>query len=273
MINNLNAIQKTVDYYHTLFLAENIGFSSLSKEDKELLKSRGYEPTTNKKYEDLLTLSYKFGKRASEGDTQFLKKLNYLEFSKFSKEKMTLTSEDKHVLADLKAHFYNDVKRAQNRVKDEIAKEMLRLNKDRRYYIRTKLKRKFTDKDLDITPQMLNDLSKYLGKQQKDWNNHFDLITSYRMHSTYQQGLASAMFEKYGNKVKVWFKVYDDACPVCKDTYLYTNGMPKIFYLLNVIKNGSNIGRRKNQILASVDPLHPRCRCTMQIVKSKIKKS
>lgn len=271
MLNNLNAIGKIVDYYHSLFLAENIGYKSLPKEDRDLLKEKGYK-NIEKKHEDLLTLAYIFGKISVDSDPRILDKMNFQTLQQLAGEKQNLTREDRYVIEHLKGGFYNDVKRANNRVKDNINSEIVRLNKDRRYYIRKKLKGKFSAKDFKADPELLNGLTKYLGGKQKEWNDHFDLITQFNFHLIAQQGHATALLEKYGNETMIWYKVHSTACIICKKLLLYPNGKPRIFKLLDILSHGDNIGRKVADTRVIIGPIHVRCRCAIQYNRKKIVK-
>jgi hypothetical protein len=252
-------------------LAENIGYKSLPKEDRDILKEKGYK-NTEKKHEDLLTLAYLFGKISADSDPRILDKMNFQTLQQLAGEKQNLTREDRYVIEHLKGGFYNDVKRANNRVKDNINSEIVRLNKDRRYYIRKKLKGKFLAKDFKADPELLNGLTKYLGGKQKEWNDHFDLITSFNFHGIAMHGYATALLEKYGNDVKVWYKVHPDACQTCKRLLLFPNGKPRIFNLLDIIGNGDNIGRKTADLRVVIMPIHPRCRCAIKYNQKKIVK-
>lgn len=266
MIENLNSVQKTIEYYHTMFLAERIGFDSLSKYDKKVLKEREYKPSKLKD-DDWLTKAYKFGKICEEGNTGFHTGWDFKKFLKDSSG-VKLNNEDNLVLETLKGSFYNDVKRIQNRVSDDINKEVLRLKRERRYYIRKKVKDKFLSKK-EIDEKFLNNVTKYITEKSKDWSKHFALIVSFNQHSAYQNGIASRMFQEYGNDVRVIYKLHENCCDVCRKTLLFPSGQPRRFLLLDVVNNGDNIGKRKEEIRPVLAPIHVNCKCRIKIVNLK----
>jgi len=72
----------------------------------------------------------------------------------------------------------------------------------------------------------------------------------------------------YGKNAKVYFDVYDGACEKCcelylEEPYIPMQSIPKIFTLDDIIRNGNNIGRKKEDWLPTISPTHPYCRCTI----------
>lgn len=77
--------------------------------------------------------------------------------------------------------------------------------------------------------------------------------------------------KKYGSDAEVYFDVYEGACKRCKELLLKdpedANSEPIVFKLKDVIANGNNIGRKSADWKATISPIHPYCRCTLNYKK------
>ena len=65
----------------------------------------------------------------------------------------------------------------------------------------------------------------------------------------------------------VYMKPAPDACAKCKQLFLMPDGVtPRVFTLSQLMANGTNNGRRQTEWLAVVPPVHPNCRCTLNVM-------
>lgn len=100
-----------------------------------------------------------------------------------------------------------------------------------------------------------------LGDRTDDWARDLGRIAATEKHDAIQQGQARAMKRKRGRgsgDVRVSKQPNPDACKHC--IRLYTDGgKPKIFWLSELEKNGTNVGRKAADWLPVVGPVHPWC--------------
>ena len=213
----------------------------------------------------LIEYSYQFGiisealgdKRSAEMDFEQLKKFIA------SKNYIPLTKKEQSTLDYIKQQLYSDIKGLGNRISRDFSQVAIEIDQKQR----EKYEKIIQDETLKAVEQRksLKELSSELGHKTQDWSRDFDRISDYTMHNAYHHGVASQLLKEYGDEVKVFYSVYEHACEHCQRIYL-TKGIgsePKIFILSELIKNGSNIGRKVKDWLPSVSPLHPWCRCTM----------
>ena len=110
-------------------------------------------------------------------------------------------------------------------------------------------------------------LASDLGHATQDWARDWLRISKYLMHSAFNAGRAQNILKNHGKDAEVYFDVYPKACKRCKELYLTDpedeNSQPKIFKLKDIIANGNNIGRKADDWLPTLDPIHPYCRCTV----------
>jgi len=269
MIFNTDQIAEltgVIDFFHALFIGNNVGADVLSKDDIKLLQKNGIviDELSGTFAED----AYKFGILASALKDERTKKLNYNDFKKFinSGNFIPLTSAEQDALQAVKQHMYADIKGLGNRISQDFTRIAIEASQKQRAKYEQIIKKTATKAIQNRWS--VNQMASELGHKTGDWARDFDRISDYVMHSAYQQGIASQLLKQYGEEVKVFFSVYEKACKHCVATYL-TDGIgsePKQFKLLDVIANGNNIGVKAIDYKPSVDPLHPYCRCTMHNV-------
>jgi hypothetical protein len=262
-IDQIKELSSVIDFFHTLFIGENVGMDSLSKSDLSVLKEAGISAKfiENTPAEQ----AYKFGILAAALKDKRVKDMTYDGFRKFinSGNFIPLTEAEKEAMKFVKQQMYNDIRGLGNRISSDFTRDLIESNKKQRLrtasIIRNETALAIRDR------KTVNELASKLGHRTGDWSRDFDRISDYVMHSAYQHGVSSQLLNQYGEDVYVFFNVYESACQYCVATYL-TDGAgsePKTFKLVDVIENGSNIGRKAADYEPSVDPLHPFCRCSM----------
>lgn len=254
----ISSILENVDFYHNLYILENVGKEVLSKSDKAILIKRGIDPSKYSSDIDPVSLSYGFGKIESTiRDPKSLHKLNldkYKDFYKKNPELFKFNKEDKVNLRALKQQLYKDIKKAASDIKADLHQNLIDTSKTTQNIKDPKIRSKIA----------LKSISKGLAENTKKYSNRFTMISSYNMHSAYQNGIAAELLQRKGN-TKVYFSVHPDACDICVKLYLRKGrgSEPKVFYLQNIINNGNNRGRKRKDMLPSLDPVHPHCRCKL----------
>ena len=104
-----------------------------------------------------------------------------------------------------------------------------------------------------------------LGHQLESWNKDLGRIAETELQTAYENGRALSIEKKSGLKTKVYKDVFPGACRHCISLYT-TKGigsLPKIFELDELIKNGTNIGRKTNDWKPVIGAVHPFCRCQL----------
>ena len=266
-LGQIKELMGVIDFYHTLFIGTNIGKDTLTKNDINTLKSRGID-VSKMPDESIADYSYKFGILSEALGSKRSAGMNFDELKNFiaSKNYIPLTSAEKATLEYVKHQMYSDIKGLGNRVSKDFSQTAIEIDRKRRLLYEKTIK----DETAKIISQRksVNELASELGHKTGDWARDFDRIADYTMHNAYQHGIASQMIKMYGEDCNVFYSVYERACPHCVRIYL-TDGVgsePKHFKLKDILANGSNIGRKTTDWLPSVSPLHPWCRCTMNLI-------
>lgn len=270
--DEIEQLTENIDFFHLLFIAENCGSEVLSRGERKILKDRGIDYKKFKQQPNMVVYAYDFGKvESSIRDKNMLKKLKLADFKQFAKDnpdRILVRRADYWHLKHIKMQIYNDIKRLNNKVKTEFVEHLLENSKTQRLKVERVLRKEIKGKP--VTDEIISKLNTFLAKKTKQWINHFELISSYRMQEAYSYGILADILDRYGEQAKVYFTVHQDACQWCKKVYIREkDGQPKIFYLRALINNGNNIGIKPQFYKASISPTHPRCRCKLTIYPSK----
>lgn len=131
----------------------------------------------------------------------------------------------------------------------------------------------------EIVPEALeNDTPRYkviqqlrekTGDMYRDWHR----VAHTEMWNAKLQGEAEAIINnesplsKDGADTLVYKKPAWNACPMCKKLYLMPDGVtPKVFKMSELLKNGTNYGKKQADWQPTVGVLHPNCMCPINVM-------
>jgi hypothetical protein len=102
-----------------------------------------------------------------------------------------------------------------------------------------------------------SELEAVFSKQTRNWAT----VARTELQYAFNEGVVAAAEDKFGTGARIAFLPEPDACDVCKELFLDEEGKPKVFFASQLRANGSNAGKKKNEMLPTVGPPHPNCRC------------
>lgn len=248
-----------IERTHVIFIGTELGKDVLSPKDIQLLIDHGIDisklPEIGK-----IDVAFRFGLLADSLGKKRAGELNYKQIKDFiaSGKFVPLSEQEKFAVKTLKFQSYSDIKKLEGRVVDDINKITISASKK-------KLVGKVA-RDTIRNSRTVSQMSSELSEKTGDWARDFDRISDYVLHDAFDTGKAHSVQRQYGDDALVYKEVYPGACKHCQKLYL-TNGIgskPKVFKLLDLISNGSNIGRKTNEWLPCIGPTHPYCRCELE---------
>lgn len=104
--------------------------------------------------------------------------------------------------------------------------------------------------------QLAAQLTASFGGWKKDWTR----VARTELQGAYNEGVVAAAVARSGYDTRIARVPERDACRECKNLFL-EDGKPKIFVLRDVMTSGDNVGKRKQDWLGTIWPVHPNCRC------------
>lgn len=260
----IQEISDLMEFYNSVFINANVGSSLLNRNQKRILKRFGIalSPVDQQTHVDYV---YKFGMLASSLKYKRTKDFDFKGLKSFIKSGnfLPLSDLEKHTLDVLKHQMYKDVTQLKNRqISDLYQLSIESSQKDKYQQIIQREAMNAVNERMSI-----KQFSKVLSDKASDWVRDFDKVADFVMHSAYQHGKAMSLVRQYGTNVKVWYMVKKDACKHCKRIYIKNTrtNEPRVFQLLEVLNNGSNIGRKMDDLRATAYSLHVFCRCEMEV--------
>jgi len=104
-------------------------------------------------------------------------------------------------------------------------------------------------------------LASRLGQARKDWARNWRRIAETELQAAHNEGIALEAYREDGAEARIVRVPNDDACPDCLRLYLDDDGVPRIFSVLDIVANGTNVGKKRADWQPTLFPLHPHCRC------------
>lgn len=252
-----------IDRYQTLFITTNIGTNFLTEKEKRILRDSGVDIDRYKI--GTVEEAFGFGMLAAAISDDRVKKMKYNDFKKFVKSKnfIPLNYRERQTLEYLKYQTFTDVKGLGSKIKSELSSKIV----EQERILQSKFKESVRQSAIS-TVQMrgsVRDMISELGERTDRWDIDLGRIAEYTLHNAYEEGRACQLEREYGGDVVVYKDVYPGACKHCIKHYLTAGigSQPKLFKLSELRANGSNIGRKTEDWKATLGPMHPHCRCTI----------
>lgn len=109
-------------------------------------------------------------------------------------------------------------------------------------------------------------LASEMGNQTGEWSRDWNRIA--RTELSFAQNDASAIeaYRLEGSDARVAVITETGACDACLRLYRTPDGMPRVFNVVDLVANGTNVGRKQAQWEPVCPPAHPRCLCNIQRV-------
>lgn len=105
-----------------------------------------------------------------------------------------------------------------------------------------------------------------LGRRLDMYEQDLDRIACTELQDAHNEGAARGILNKHGDDAIVCKIPNPKACGTCRKLYLDGEGNPKLFKLADLVANGTNVGRRREDWLPVVGTTHPWCACVLRRV-------
>jgi len=110
--------------------------------------------------------------------------------------------------------------------------------------------------------ELAQELARATGLYAHNWER----IARTELQGAYNEGVFLEAVEDWGKDTHIARVTESGACPYCRKLLRDKDGLPKIFPAQELINNGTNVGKKKADWLATVWPIHPNCRCDIMAV-------
>lgn len=112
-----------------------------------------------------------------------------------------------------------------------------------------------------LTKSTAQEVARRIRQRTGDLARNFDRIAETELQAVHNEGQIFLAVEIDGDQARVARIPEGAACSSCKALFLDEDGKPRIFSVSELAANGSNVGRRRQDWVATAYPIHPHCRC------------
>lgn len=254
------------DFHSSFLISTQIGNDALRLEDKQILNRFGVDwKQIGNKYPPYYRM-YLWGRLSSALSNYQAAQVTYNDFKKYVErgQYLPLSKREQNELQVAKQITVGHIKLFQSRIKETASSEILR-EESKRIAEYERVFRKEIERGVVDRKSIQNIISE-IGTNLNKWNYDWNRLVSTEMQSIYNRGRLMTLASDYGEDSFVWKQTYPLACQDCIRLHL-KNGVgsePILFKISDLIANGSNIGRKRADWKATIDPEHPHCRCDIQ---------
>lgn len=263
ILQMLNLLDKS----RLIFIAQQVGLNYLTPAEKFILTQAGVDLNKFTNNNGIIEHAFLFGILAEAIGDKRAKNMSYADFTKFlaSGQFIPLTEAEEFALDQIKGRAYSDITNLGQRMKNTLSNAALKNNQSRAAAVAQVIRGKAI-KAIELRKSS-RQLAAELAEASQDWEVDWLRIAYYLMHEAYNTGRAQSILKTYGQNAEVYFDVYEGACKECRELYLEDpddiHSKPKVFKLVDVIQNGSNINVKRQNWKPTISPTHPYCRCTI----------
>ena len=267
-VDEIQTLLDVLGKQNLVLIGKQLGPSYLTQDEIHKLQSYGVNPFHFYTPEnDILQTSFHFGIISDAIGKIDANKLDYKALKEYieSGQYIPLTEKEKYTLDSIKRQTLKDIKANEGRIFSDINNIIQKKEKDNRKAYE-KVIRDEVAKGIE-KKKTVKQIASEIARKTGDWNRNFERIVHYMSHQAFDEGRAAYYERLHGEEVLVYKDVYVGACSHCVNLYL-TKGIgsrPIIFKLSTLKENGTNIGRKQNEWKPIIGPVHPYCRCTLNV--------
>jgi hypothetical protein len=259
--NILNQISKNI----LIYIGINLGEAALTEVDQVMLKAAGISFTGLGGAFPVYYRMYLFGRLTQLIDDPNSQQVTYADFEKYLQRQQyqPLTAFETVQYNIARQATYTKLKNLDHRMRSDvnnsITEELTRSEYEQ-------IVKEEHISGVSLRKSVTNIVSD-IGHRTGDWAKDLGRIVDTEMNNIFQRGrLVTIQRDAPGQDPLVYKDVYEGACRHCIALYL-TNGLgsePRLFKLSQLIANGNNINRNVKDWRATLDGIHPWCRCLLR---------
>lgn len=266
----IKQVQELIDIIentHWYFIATHINSDLVPKRIMKDLIKMGFKKSQILKYPEL---AMQFGMLSIFLKDKDNYNLTFEQLKKIVKAKkfVPLTNVEKFALRTIEERAMSDIKGLGNKISKTTHMILIEADLKKRHLYEK------TIKDASMLAikkrEGIKFIAREIAEKTNDWSRDLDRIADYILHEAYDTGRAFSIKKQKGGYAKVYKRVHPKACDTCKKIFIKNlkTGEPRIFTVDELLQNGTNVGKRKEDWQATIGPIHPWCRCDIYYIPS-----
>lgn len=263
-IQETQELLKIIDKNQLAIIGTEIGSEFLNDFDRQLLQSYGIDPDALYSPElSSIQTSFHYGMLAEALGAQEASKITYPELKQYIQSGNYIPVSDRYkaVVQSVKMQAFSSLKTMGGNIFADVNNVLTDKTKAGQQEFIAEELRQGLDKRQTVT-QIAHEIARKTG----DWGRNFDRIIETASQNAFEQGKAAEIQRRNPDRDPLVYKIpQDGACKHCIRLYLTAGigSQPILFKLSELIANGTNIGRKTDEWKATLDAIHPHCRCPL----------
>lgn len=258
-----------IDRNQLIAIGQELGPDFLTDADRATLGKAGVNLRSLYKLErDTLFTNFHFGMLAESLQEAQVRKLTYDELVKYiaKGQYIPLTTSELATVDSIRSQTFTDIKTLHGRIFQDVNTILGDPSiGGQKNFLKREIEEGILNKDT------IRKIANNIAEKTGDWSRDFDRIVTYTSTLAYEEGKAAMIQRNAGDEDPLVYKIpLPGACEHCVRLYC-TGGIgsePIIFKLSELRANGTNIGRKVKEWLATLGPVHPYCRCALKYLQS-----
>jgi hypothetical protein len=258
-------ILNIIEFHHLFVISTNFGTQMLSEEDKSLLTLFGVDIDVLSKAMPVYDQMYIFGILSAILKENDVKSLDFSDFKEYINrgQYRPLSNGEQFQLDISKRQTYTHLKGLKDRAKTFVESTIIEEERISRSKYEEAIKQGISQgvQDRKSVSSIVSDI----GHQLKEWQHDWGRIVETECNNILQLGRAQEIEAKRGKDALVYKTTFPMVCRHCLKLYT-TNGVgskPRLFKLSDLLRNGTNVGKKVVDWLPVVGSTHPYCRCCL----------
>ncbi|NBT57447.1 hypothetical protein EBT16_01565 [bacterium] len=109
-------------------------------------------------------------------------------------------------------------------------------------------------------------LASELGNVTGEWSRNWLRVARTELQGVNNEGVAIEAYRDFGAAAQVARVPEPGACADCKRLFLDEDGLPKVWTVTELVANGTNVGKPRDEWQATLYGVHPNCLCVTMSV-------
>lgn len=262
-IKQIWKIIEIIERNQAVFIGNQLGLEYLSPYQLWILKNHGIDPDDFKNVISDIDRAYYFGMMAQQLGGLKSYKVTKKNFEKFFDDRMNqpMSTVKMEGLKYIKSRAFTDLSGLGNKVQNKFSNRILSASVAKQKALAKKIKKKSVEAFAHgMTAQ---ELASELRHLTEDWARDFSRISDYVLQEAYAYGRAYEILEEYGEDAEVYKQTFPGVCKPCEENYGSPGLKPVIYRLDDLLANGNNIGKKKQDPV--VGNAHPWARSILHV--------
>jgi hypothetical protein len=271
-LSQIHSILEVLQKQNLLFISSKLGINYLTEEEVSKLQHYGINPYhLYKESKDIALMSFHFGLLSDALGKLEANKITHKDLIEYFEKgnHIPLTVIERNTIESIKKQYLGDIKANNGRIFQDVNNIISKNEKNNRKAYEEVIRDEVAKGIL--MKKTSGEIARDIARKTGDWSRNFKRIVDFISHTAFDEGRAASIQDKYGDNTLVYKDVYEGACKHCIRVYL-TGGIgsePKIFKLSTLKANGTNIGRKADELKPVIGSTHVNCRCTIHQLNTK----